>query len=296
LNKPGRRFVLGQSSRVAYPNVFLDGEGRIVLKRKNAGNILQPKSLVAACGRDIPAHQKMECRTCHTAWAPQCISCHTSFDPKAEGWDHLAGRLVLGSWQEKSSDFRAEPPTLGVEQVTAADGTKLVRIGTFVPGMVMTLNQANAATLTQPDGFHRLFAPTSAHTTVTQARDCRSCHADPVALGYGRGKLAYVVSGGHGEWTFAPALSQSPQDGLPADAWVGFLQEPNTTAATRTNVRPFTLAEQRRILLVGACLQCHGEKEPRMIATFADFAHFKSRIGPQCRLPIWAEDVIAPSR
>ena len=74
--------------------------------------------------------------------------------------------------------------------------------------------------------FHRLFAPTSAHTTAPKARDCRSCHANPAALGYGRGQLKYVVTGRTGNWQFTPAFNTSREDGLPLDAWIGFLRSP----------------------------------------------------------------------
>jgi hypothetical protein len=137
--------------------------------------------------------------------------------------------------------------------------------------------------------FHRLFAPASPHTTAAQSRDCRSCHANPAALGYGRGQLKYEVKGGVGKWIFSPAYSRSPQDGLPLDAWIGFLQEPKGGTTTRKGARPLNLEEQRKILLVGACLQCHSEKERRMAAVFADFRNYRAALGPQCRLPNWVD-------
>jgi hypothetical protein len=91
---------------------------------------------------------------------------------------------------------------------------------------------------------------------VGKARDCRSCHADPVALGYGEGVLLYEPEGDGGKWRFTPERSPGP-DGLPADAWTGFLRERAAAASTRAGARPFNVAEQRRILTVGACLTCH---------------------------------------
>jgi uncharacterized membrane-anchored protein len=122
---------------------------------------------------------------------------------------------------------------------------------------------------------------------VTEARDCLSCHANSLALGYGRGTLKYEIAGRWGHWAFTPTLARSGVDGLPLDAWIGFLEEPPGHAATRTSVRPFNRAEQRQMLLVGACLQCHSEQEPRMAAVFADFSHYRNRLSPRCVLPDW---------
>jgi hypothetical protein len=143
--------------------------------------------------------------------------------------------------------------------------------------------------------FHRLFAPASPHTTAAQSRDCRSCHANPAALGYGRGQLKYEVKGGAGKWIFTPGYPRSPQDGLPMDAWIGFLQEQGANTTTRKNARPFSLKEQRNILLVGACLACHNEKDRRIAAVFADFKNYRAALSQQCRLPDWT-DAVAQGR
>lgn len=286
LNQAGRQFVRVQAGDASYPNVFLDETGAIALSASQGGALLRPKPPAPACGRDILAHQKMECRACHSAWAPQCISCHTSFDPQQDGWDHLAGRMVRGVWQETGRDYRADPPALGVDRVKSSDGSLVERIATFVPGMVMTLNRTMGPDKL-PDEFHRLYAPAAPHTTVTQARDCLSCHASSLALGYGRGALKYEIKQGRGYWEFTPALARSSVDGLPLDAWIGFLEEPPGRAATRTSVRPFNRAEQQQMLLVGACLQCHSEQEPRMAAIFADFGSYRARLSPKCILPDW---------
>ena len=113
-----------------------------------------------------------------------------------------------------------------------------------------------------------------------KGRDCRSCHANPAALGYGRGQLKYEVKGGAGNWIFTPAYPRSPQDGLPMDAWIGFLQEPGADTTTRKDARPFTLQEQRNILLVGACLECHNEKEPSHRRCFCRLQELPGRAEP----------------
>ncbi|MFP5234468.1 MAG: DUF4405 domain-containing protein [Acidobacteriota bacterium] len=278
LNEPGRRFVSNASGTVTYANVFLDRNNEPVLLPQESSGVLHPKPMASSC--TAPFHRRMECSACHTAWAPQCISCHTSFDRKAQGWDHLAGKYVRGAWQEEAGDYLGDAPALGLERVLSADGKAGERITTFIPGMVLRLDRPKNGTQ-----FHRLFAPASAHTTASQGRDCRSCHNNPVALGYGRGKLTYVVRGRSAQWKFTPRFAASPEDGLPADAWIGFLREPRGFAATRNGARPFTLDEQRRILLVGACLTCHDEKDRRLAPVFADFDNYQSALSRKCILP-----------
>ena len=287
LNAPGRRFVLARSGTGAYPNVYVGEAGQLFLTTLREGRVLKPKPATAACGRDIAGHRLLECRACHSAWAPQCVSCHTSYERSGEAWDHLAGRIVTGAWQEKPGEFLAEPPVLGVEQTNPAGGTNQVRIGTFVPGMIMRLSRGTPGS--DPAGdFHRLYAPVSPHTTVSKVRGCVSCHAKPVALGYGRGKMTYEAKAGVGSWKFEPKFPANSRDGLPLDAWIGFLQEPKAGSTTRTNSRPLNLQEQQKILLVGACLQCHVEGEEGLKNVFVDFAHYQKYLSRQCWLPEWA--------
>ena len=282
IDKPARRFVVAQSGTAAYANVFFDGNTGPLLAPMHSSGFLHPKPMTAACAAQI--HQRLECSACHTAWAPQCVSCHTGFDPKVQGWDHLDRRYVDGSWQEEPAGYLADAPALGVERIPLPDGKSRERIVTFVPGMVMTLDLPGPASNAGPR-FHRLFAPASAHTTSSRARSCRSCHANPAALGYGRGRLEYVVHGRSAEWRFTPQFPARAEDGLPADAWIGFLAEPRGNAATRKEARPFTLDEQRRILLVGACLACHNERDRRLARVFADFRNYRSALSPKCVLP-----------
>jgi len=47
---------------------------------------------------------------------------------------------------------------------------------------------------------------------------------------------------------------------LPEDAWIPFLNPSKAKIrSTRTDVRPLDVQEQELILLVGSCLQCHGD-------------------------------------
>ena len=47
------------------------------------------------------------------AWAPQCINCHTSFNRATQGWDHLAGKYVNGSWDEQAWNFSGRCAGIG---------------------------------------------------------------------------------------------------------------------------------------------------------------------------------------
>jgi hypothetical protein len=287
LNEPGRRFVVSQSGSADYANVFLGEDGRPQVALIESAKVLEAKHAAAVCARSGSMHERLECGACHTAWAPQCISCHTSFDPKTQGWDHLAGKFASGAWQEEAGDYQSDAPPLGVEVGAGPHGKREERITTFVPGMILNLKLPYGHAKRGSD-FHRFFAPASPHTTAAQSRDCRSCHTSPAALGYGRGQLKYEVIGAAGRWIFTPKYPLSPQDGLPMDAWIGFLQEPGVGTTTRKDARPFSLQEQRNILLVGVCLECHNEKERRIAAVFADFKNYRTALSPQCRLPDWA--------
>lgn len=289
LNASGRRFVSSQSSTTAYANVYLGPDNRPRVVLLESSQILEPKPMTPLCAHSGSVHQRLTCDACHAAWAPQCITCHTSFDPRTEGWDYLANRYVKGAWQENAGELNGDAPALGIELATSANGKAAERITTFAPGMIMDMKWPSRAG--DQNRFLRLYAPVSPHTTVAQARNCKSCHANPAALGYGRGKLTYVVKGNTGEWQFAPEHPAAREDGLPADAWIGFLREPQAPATTRKGARPFSLQEQRDILLVGACLECHTGKEPRVAAFFTNFKNQRSALSPQCKLPIWADSV-----
>lgn len=287
LNVPGRRFVVSGSGSVAYTNMFLDADGRPQLVLKESAKVLTPKPPSAACARDRSMHPRLDCAACHTSWAPQCIRCHTSFDSKEQAWDYLDGKFVQGEWEEQATDYLGDAPALGVVSTVAPSGKIEEHVTTFIPGMILNLDLPNGDKKNR-NVFRRLFAPASSHTIVAHARDCRSCHANPAALGYGRGQMKYATKGTAREWQFTPAFQRRSEDGLQQDAWIGFLREPEGKTTTRNDARPFTLQEQQRILLVGACLQCHNAKEPRLALVFSHFTNYRNYLSPLCRVPEWA--------
>ncbi len=271
-------------------NTYLPGDGKAYLFGKMDGNLHPMKAPSEGCSREF-AHSGLSCSSCHTDWAPQCIECHTEYDANREGYDLLANQERMGAWLETAGDFRAEAPALGVYERV---GSKGATVQPAVPGMIMTLNKEaflkdRGEKQSEGEQFHRLFAPASPHTTTREGRDCRSCHNNPVALGYGKGKMVYTKDGSESKWIFEPNGPISQIDGLPADAWIPFLGERKGVAvSTRKEFRPFTLKEQRRILTVGACLECHGQQSEMMRMTLnQDFDALLKRLPKECRIPEW---------
>jgi hypothetical protein len=263
-------------------NVIVGGDGRGQLRRKRTGELLPLKPPLPVCAGN-GGHRRLSCASCHSAWASHCTSCHTAFDPNDVGYDNLDHAWVRGTWNETAGPFEAAPPTLGVHTGRGAAG----HIETFVPGMILTFDR-NRDPGRPPDLiFRRLYGLTFAHTIRREARSCRSCHNDPVALGYGRGMLRYEIDRSVGRWRFAPEQPPSPQDGLPADAWIGFLQSRTGMVSTRDDVRPFSVDEQKRILRVGACLNCHAEDSAVMRRALADFETALAQRSRRCALPTW---------
>lgn len=269
-------------------NVTVDADGRGSLRRKHSGEALPLKPPAAVCTEGA-GHSSLSCISCHSAWAPRCTSCHTEYDPQGEGFDHLTQTWGKGTWNETAGPFVAVPPTLGVRAHRGADGHDRRVIETFVPGMIMTFDR-NRDPGRPPDVlFRRLYGLTFAHTIRREARSCASCHADPIALGYGAGTLRYEKSAAGGRWHFKPQQPASKHDGLPEDAWIGFLQPRQGMVSTRDDVRPFSVQEQRRILRVGACLTCHAPDSAVMTSAVGDFEAVLARRSSRCVLPAWPQ-------
>ena len=239
---------------------------------------LKPPAFVCTEGK---AHSEMSCNTCHTSWAPQCVGCHTEYDPEAKGFDLLENKETKGTWIEHVGLYLPEPPVLGVKE--ERNGER--KVDTFIPGMILSIDESK-----HPQGddeiiFKRLYSPTFSHTIVRESRDCKSCHNNPLAIGYGRGKLEYVIEGNTGKWKFTPKYQNNKYDGLPEDAWTGFLQERNDIASTREYARPFNLEEQKNILTVGACLTCHDDDSKVMKDALYDFEKSLRNVSEKCILP-----------
>lgn len=275
-----QRFVVGKKSKAPIYNVILNEAEKLVMLGKNS----HKEYVLTAPGPDCTrggVHSDLTCGSCHTSWAPQCISCHTSYNPKGEHYDLLDQKMAKGEWVEKGSHYFSEFPSLGVVD----DGSSR-KIKTFIPGMVMTLDQSGFTGKKGDVSKHRLFAPTSPHTISAKGQGCKDCHNNPVVLGYGRGALVYSKVGARGKWSFRAQFPISEHDGLPRDAWIGFMQkDTHERNTTRTHARSFTFKEQKNILRVGACLTCHKEHSQVAREMLQDFEKVLSRTTNQCVLP-----------
>jgi len=277
----GTDVILTQKSEQALVNTRVEDNGRVLKMIKKAGTgtvLMKPPSPVCTEGN---AHIRLSCEACHTAWAPQCIGCHNGYEAKTDGYDMLTRKNRKGTWVEYSAEGMAELPVLGVNENDKS--VKGGRISTFVPGMIMTIDKDSFKKGEKPV-FHRLYAPASAHTTQRLGRSCESCHNDPLALGYGRGSLKLSSTG---EWIFESAYTNNKYDGLPEDAWTGFLEERKGLASTRVGMRPFNIDEQKRILMAGACLTCHPGNSLIMKESMTNFDKTYSRKTEKCIVPVW---------
>ncbi|MDY0005108.1 MAG: hypothetical protein RBU30_27665, partial [Polyangia bacterium] len=256
--------------------LFMKPSGTWVLGRRVDGRELSLRPTPADAAHRLPGHERLGCQACHTAWTHQCAACHTRLEPAGEQWDNVVGARTAGRWVETGGDMRIDRPTLGIDPRG--------RIGPFIPGMPLVAAFGDVRI------SRRLFAPADPHTTTREARPCASCHADPLALGLGRGRLWRL----DGSWHFEPApppeaSSTAPipawPDGVPWDGWTG-PQGPGLAEATRTGARPFGPGELRRILDVSLCLPCHGRYDDPLYKDYrGGLERLRSGEAPRCAGP-----------
>lgn len=286
---PDREYVLTERRGQPLVNVFLDKMGKVVMEGKKRGNIHALKSPLPVCTQGVDGHERLTCKSCHTSWSPTCIACHTRRDDTVS----LLRRILKGKdsypWEELMDLFVAAPPTMGVR---IDYETKKEIIDTFIPGMIMTIDDLELSYdyRNQPlsiggntwQVFRRLYAPTSSHTIVREARRCESCHLDSRAVGYGKGTLVYR-SGESFPWSFTPSYGPHPVDRLPLDAWI----EPGNDGkreyvSTRRGARPLNRREQYKVLRVGRCLQCHPSEGSKINPIYSDFQWSLDNRKPVC--------------
>ncbi|WP_372745006.1 hypothetical protein [Lutibacter sp.] len=268
-------------------NTYLDSAGNAFLIGKKDGKIhkINPQSEV--CSRDN-AHKNVSCATCHSSWTSRCIGCHNQFDKnETRAFDLLDKKFVKGQWKEHVAEFSSSLPAMGVRENSEGK-----HIEPAVPGMILTIDKGSYAgkRIGEDVSFHRLYAPNSPHTTISKARDCKSCHSNAATLGYGKGELNYIIKAGKGTWEFTPEYAQNPNDNLPEDAWVPFLKpvKKGVVNSTRTDFRPFTVKEQQQLLLVGACLQCHKDNSKVMQQSLINgIQPLLKKLNQKCILPTW---------
>ncbi len=268
-------------------NTFVDSLGKAFLISKRDGTIHELKPQSEVCSRDN-AHKNVTCSTCHSSWTPKCIGCHNEFDKnEPNAFDLLDRKYVKGQWKEYVAEFSSSLPAMGVRENKNGK-----HIEPAIPGMIMTIDLSSYTEkiIGKNIAFHRLYAPNSPHTTTKEVRSCISCHANSATLGYGSGALNYIINNGIGKWTFTPEYELNPNDSLPEDAWIPFLKpvKKDVVNSTRSDFRPFTVKEQKQLLLIGACLQCHNENSDIMRESLVNGINpLLKRLDKDCVLPIW---------
>ncbi|MDX1603481.1 MAG: hypothetical protein R3209_10430 [Salinimicrobium sediminis] len=264
-------------------NTYVDSTGNAYLISKNNGKVHPLKPQAAECSRE--SHKNISCSSCHSSWTSRCIGCHNEFDKdKPKAFDLLDKKYVTGQWEEYVAEFSSSQPALGVRE----HGGKNV-IEPAIPGMILTIDKGSYKGKPGEDiSFHRLYAPNSPHTTTKEVRDCKSCHSNSATLGYGMGSLEYKIKNNKGSWIFTPEYALNSNDNLPEDAWIPFLKdvEKGVVNSTRTNFRPFNVEEQKRMLFIGACLQCHKDNSKVMKQTLElGLQPVLKKISDACILP-----------
>lgn len=276
------RILVTEKNSNPLVNTFLEGDQLVMISKKDGRkHEISKQGMVCA---DDRAHKDMSCATCHSQWAPRCIGCHNVYDDKANlAYDLLDKKMTAGSWVEEVFEFEVDLPALGVRE---NNGHR--KIEPAIPGMIMSIDHGSFSQEAKDSlSFHRLYAPHSPHTTAKEVRSCISCHGNPSALGYGQGKLEYQRNEKSGEWKFTPKYENHKIDNLPEDAWIPFLKKIDLqNRSTRIDFRPLNISEQKRILLVGACLQCHSEEDSMIQnALIHGIEASLLRITDQCLLP-----------
>lgn len=266
-------------------NTMVDSVGNAFLIGKKDGKLHDLKPQSDVCSRDH-AHKDMACSTCHSSWTTKCIGCHNQFDEKeTRAFDLLDRRYTKGQWKEYIAEFSSTQPALGVRENSEGK-----HIEPAVPGMILTIDKGSyeGKEIGEDVSFHRLYAPNSPHTTVKNTRDCKSCHTNPEAIGYGKGELTFNKA--NRKWSFTPEYALNENDKLPEDAWIPFLKPVHDSIinSTRLDFRPFSLEEQKQLLLVGTCLQCHNQDSKVLKQSLIKgIQPLLKNLDERCVLPQW---------
>ncbi|CAH8283312.1 hypothetical protein EV196_102274 [Mariniflexile fucanivorans] len=280
-----KQIIVTKKDKNPLVNTFIDSKGKAFLIGKKDGKLHNIKQQSLVCSGDN-AHENVSCSSCHSSWTPRCIGCHNQFDKdETSGFDLLDKKYVKGQWKEYVAEFSSSKPALGIRETK--EGKK---IEPAIPGMILTIDKGSYSNknIGEDVSFHRLYAPNSPHTITKNVRDCKSCHSNAATLGYGNGTLTYEIKNNNGKWVFIPEYALNENDNLPEDAWIPFLKKEDKSIikSTRTDFRPFNVSEQKRLLLVGACLQCHKDDSKVMKQTLeVGLNPMMKKLSKACLLP-----------
>ncbi len=281
------RILVAKKDHHPLVNTFVDSLGNAFLIGKGDGKLHKLSPRPEVCSRD-KVHKDVSCSSCHSTWTSRCIGCHTGFDKnEPRAFDLLTKKYGKGQWKEYVAEFSSSLPTMGVRE---SKTEKLIEPA--IPGMILTIDKGSYKGKKEGEdvSFHRLYAPNSPHTTSKKVRDCKSCHTNSAAIGYGNGQLNYIINKGVGTWKFSPDYALNEYDSLPEDAWIPFLKpvKKGIVNSTRLDFRPFTVKEQKQLLTVGACLQCHKDNSKIMQQSLVEGINpLLKKLSKKCILPTW---------
>ena len=243
-----KKVIITKKDKIPLVNTYFDNKDNPYLISKISQKMHKLNVPPAKCSGDL-VHENLDCNMCHSAWAPNCIGCHTEFQQNYKN----SGE---GKWVELIDGFGFSPPVMGMKMKG-----QTYKISPAIPGMIMTLDKTGFQSKNQGKkyDFFRLFSPVSPHTTSRLSRSCVSCHNDPSALGYGSGTLKLKTSENSSIWLFIPAYENSAFDGLPQDAWIGFMKDHDYKIkySARKYFKPLNKKIQTKVLEVGKCIYCH---------------------------------------
>jgi len=274
--------ITTEDSQTPIINSFLNNDGEAWLLGKESLKKYPLKAPHEVC--TAKAHKNVSCSLCHSSWVPQCIGCHNEYDKNdIRAYDLLDRKQITGEWNEFIGKYFHEASVIGVRETK---GGKVYEPA--APGMVMTIDTASYHSQQGEHLFHRLYAPVSPHTTQKVGRNCKSCHQNSLSLGFGRGELVYKIEGNAAHWEFTNQIAKSKYDGLPEDAWTNFIDATYSSGkSTRSNFRSLNKLEQKRMLLVASCLQCHKEGSEVIKSSLRqDFNQLLAKKSNACILPV----------
>ncbi len=272
-NITNKKFLATANRNIPLINTYFQNDTAFFLTKNQGKEFILSKPGETCTKGNV--HDNVSCSACHSSWAPSCIGCHNEYDPNESGYDMQKNLEKQGSWVEFVGEYNAHAPALGIRE---SNGQQ--EVIPVVPGMVLTIDiDSFNKQLHDSLIFQRLFAPSSPHTTSSVGRDCKSCHFNSIALGYGDGK--FILK--EGTLNFNSKYQNNPNDGLPEDAWINFLGEPKSEKfATRSNLNPFSIEQQKKILRVGVCLNCHADNSEVMQNSLINFEEVLKNKSEKC--------------
>ncbi len=272
-NITNKKFLATANRNIPLINTYFQNDTAFFLTKNQGKEFILSKPGETCTKGNV--HDNVSCSACHSSWAPSCIGCHNEYDPNESGYDMQKNLEKQGSWVEFVGEYNAHAPALGIRE---SNGQQ--EVIPVVPGMVLTIDIGSFnKQLHDSLIFQRLFAPSSPHTTSSVGRDCKSCHFNSIALGYGDGK--FILK--EGTLNFNSKYQNNPNDGLPEDAWINFLGEPKSEKfATRSNLNPFSIEQQKKILRVGVCLNCHADNSEVMQNSLINFEEVLKNKSEKC--------------